>query len=81
MRVHGRDDPLRRRAADPTGCEVAGTPAVAVGGVMIALTGITSVFLLSGGLLLAFSVMFVFVKSLWVLDGRANGAVSAVPQG
>ena len=60
---------------------VGGPPSIAVGGVLIALTGITNVFLLSGGLILAFSVMFVFVKSLWVLDGRAKGAVSAVPQG
>lgn len=47
-----------------------GPPSIAVGGIMIAAIGITSVFVLSGALLLLFTPLFAAVKSLWVLDGR-----------
>ena len=58
---------------------IGGPPSIAVGGVLIALMGITHVLLLSGGLVLGFSAAFVFVASLRNLDGRAKAP--APPQG
>ena len=51
---------------------VGGPPAIAVGGILITLIGITRVFELSGALLLGSALVFAFMKSLWTLDGRAK---------
>lgn len=49
---------------------VGGPPAIAVGGILIILIGITHVFELSGALMLVFALVFALMKSLWMLDGR-----------
>jgi MFS family permease len=49
---------------------VGGPPAIAVGGILITLIGITQVFELSGLILLVSAFFFAFMKTLWVLDGR-----------
>jgi MFS family permease len=49
---------------------VGGPPAIAVGGILITLVGIAEVFEIAGAFLLASSLVFAFVKSLWSLDGR-----------
>jgi MFS family permease len=49
---------------------IGGPPSIAVGGILITLLGISQVFVLSGGLLLVFALIFALIKSLWKLDGR-----------
>ena len=48
---------------------VGGPPSIAVGGILVVSIGITKSFILSGAAIVAFSVAFVFVRSLWTLDG------------
>ena len=51
-----------------------GPPSIAAGGILVALIGISKVFLASGILLLISAAMFSFMKSLWNLDGRPRKA-------
>lgn len=53
---------------------VGGPPSIAVGGILITLIGINSVFELSGILLLISALVLSFIKSLWRLDGRSKTA-------
>jgi Na+/melibiose symporter-like transporter len=50
-----------------------GPPSIAAGGILVATIGITESFILSGAAIVAFSVAFVFVRSLWTLDGSLRG--------
>lgn len=55
-----------------------GPPSIAAGGILITILGITQVFVLSGGVLLVFALIFSLIKSLWTLDGRpANSSFKA----
>jgi Na+/melibiose symporter-like transporter len=49
---------------------VGGPPAIAVGGILITIIGISHVYELSGVLMLGFAFLFAMMKSLWSLDGR-----------
>ena len=49
---------------------IGGPPSIAVGGILVATIGVVESFTLSGAAILASSVVFVFVRSLWTLDGR-----------
>ncbi len=51
---------------------VGGPPSIAVGGILITLIGINSVFELSGILLLLSALGLSFIRSLWRLDGRSK---------
>jgi len=50
-----------------------GPPSIAAGGILVATIGITESFILSGAAIVVFSVAFVFVRSLWTLDGSLRG--------
>jgi MFS family permease len=51
---------------------IGGPPSIAVGGILITIIGVTSVYQLVGVLMMASAVGFVLMKSLWVLDGRVK---------
>lgn len=55
---------------------VGGPPSIAVGGILITLIGVAPAFDMSGALLLVSALIFSFMKSLWMLDGRPK-SVSA----
>lgn len=49
---------------------IGGPPSIAVGGILITLIGMSHVLEMSGVLLLVSALVFSFMKSLWILDGR-----------
>ena len=53
---------------------IGGPPSIAVGGILVASIGIVDSFILSGAAILAASIVFVFVRSLWTLDGSPRPA-------
>lgn len=55
---------------------IGGPPAIAIGGILIALIGVSSVFIIGGVVLLISSLVFSFMKSLWKLDGRPSSVRS-----
>lgn len=55
-----------------------GPVAIAVGAVVISAVGITSAYVISGIMLLIFTLVFSLMKSLWSLDGRAQGEITVL---
>lgn len=53
-----------------------GPVAIAIGALVISVVGITSAYVISGIMLLLFTLAFSMMKSLWSLDGRSRDEIS-----